>query len=116
MIGCGSRGRDLGCAKPRSPRPLRAITDTLINRDVKLRLAATVHASLLDGGPYVRIVEELQGLKICCLDEIAGRQSFITSEQLARIVEPLRKSGCGEYLLTQLHFAGLTQPRKARAW
>lgn len=84
----------------------RAITDTLIKRDVKLRLAATVHASLLDGGPYVRIVEELQGLKICCLNEIAGRQGFITSEQLARIVEPLRKSGRGEYLLTQLHFAG----------
>jgi glucose-1-phosphate thymidylyltransferase len=64
------------------------------------------HASLLDAGLYVRIVEERQGLKICCPEEIAWRQGFITSEQLARIAEPLRKSGYGEYLLTQLRIAG----------
>lgn len=64
------------------------------------------HASLLDAGLYVRIVEERQGLKICCPEEIAWRQGFISSEQLARIAEPLRKSGYGEYLLTQLRIAG----------
>ena len=64
------------------------------------------HASLLDAGLYVRIVEERQGLKICCPEEIAWRQGFIDSEQLARIAEPLRKSGYGEYLLTQLKIAG----------
>jgi glucose-1-phosphate thymidylyltransferase len=64
------------------------------------------HGSLLDAGLYVRIVEERQGLKICCPEEIAWRQGFITSEQLARIAEPLRKSGYGEYLLTQLRIAG----------
>lgn len=64
------------------------------------------HASLLDAGIYVRIVEERQGLKICCPEEIAWRQGFITSDQLARIAEPLRKSGYGEYLLTQLSIAG----------
>jgi glucose-1-phosphate thymidylyltransferase len=60
------------------------------------------HASLLDAALYVRIVEERQGLKICCPEEIAWRQGFIDAEQLARIAEPLRKSGYGEYLLTQL--------------
>ena len=63
------------------------------------------HASLLDAGLYVRIVEERQGLKICCPEEIAWRQGFIDAEQLARIAEPLRKSGYGEYLLAQLRMA-----------
>ncbi|MCP9223428.1 glucose-1-phosphate thymidylyltransferase RfbA [Erythrobacter sp. LQ02-29] len=57
------------------------------------------HASLLDAGTYVRITEERQGLKICCPEEIAWRNGFIDSEQLARIAEPLRKSGYGDYLL-----------------
>ena len=64
------------------------------------------HGSLLDAALYVRIVEERQGLKICCPEEIAWRQGFIDSEQLARIAEPLRKSGYGEYLLDQLRIAG----------
>jgi glucose-1-phosphate thymidylyltransferase len=64
------------------------------------------HGSLLDAAMYVRIVEERQGLKICCPEEIAWRQGFIDAEQLARIAEPLRKSGYGEYLLAQLKMAG----------
>jgi glucose-1-phosphate thymidylyltransferase len=60
------------------------------------------HASLLDAGLYVRIVEDRQGLKICCPEEIAWRQGFITDDQLARIAEPLKKSGYGLYLLNQL--------------
>jgi len=60
------------------------------------------HGSLLEAGLYVRIVEERQGLKICCPEEIAWRQGFIDAEQLARLAEPLRKSGYGEYLLDQL--------------
>jgi glucose-1-phosphate thymidylyltransferase len=60
------------------------------------------HGSLLDAALYVRIVEERQGLKICCPEEIAWRRGLIDDEQLARIAEPLRKSGYGEYLLTQL--------------
>ena len=63
------------------------------------------HGALLDAGLYVRIVEERQGLKICCPEEIAWRQGFIDADQLARIAEPLRKSGYGEYLLGQLRTA-----------
>ncbi len=60
------------------------------------------HGSLLDAALYVRIVEERQGLKICCPEEIAWRRGLIDDAQLARIAEPLRKSGYGEYLLGQL--------------
>ncbi|MCL4674325.1 MAG: glucose-1-phosphate thymidylyltransferase, partial [Sphingomonadaceae bacterium] len=60
------------------------------------------HASLLDAAAYVRIVEERQGLKICCPEEIAWRQGFITDRELEAIAAPLRKSGYGEYLMRML--------------
>jgi glucose-1-phosphate thymidylyltransferase len=60
------------------------------------------HGSLLDAALYVRIVEERQGLKISCPEEIAWRLGFIDDEGLRRVAEPLRKSGYGEYLLSQL--------------
>ncbi|GIX19284.1 MAG: glucose-1-phosphate thymidylyltransferase [Erythrobacter sp.] len=63
------------------------------------------HASLLDAATYVRITEERQGLKICCPEEIAWRQGFISADQLRAIAEPLRKSGYGEYLLNLLEHA-----------
>ena len=63
------------------------------------------HASLLDAATYVRITEERQGLKICCPEEIAWRQGFISADQLRAIAEPLRKSGYGEYLLNLLENA-----------
>jgi glucose-1-phosphate thymidylyltransferase len=60
------------------------------------------HASLLDAGNFVRIVEERQGLKIACVEEVAYRMKFISAEQLVRLAEPLRKSDYGEYLLRVL--------------
>jgi len=60
------------------------------------------HASLLDAATYVRITEERQGLKIACPEEIAWRQGFLDDADLARIAEPLRKSGYGDYLLSLL--------------
>ena len=60
------------------------------------------HGSLLDAANYVRIVEERQGLKIACPEEISWRLGLIDDAQLEAIAAPLRKSGYGEYLLGQL--------------
>ncbi len=58
--------------------------------------------SLLDAANFIRVLEERQGLKIACPEEIAWRQQFIDDQQLARLAEPLKKSGYGQYLLTIL--------------
>jgi glucose-1-phosphate thymidylyltransferase len=60
------------------------------------------HDSLLDAANYVRVVEERQGLKICCPEEIAYRMGYIDAEQLERLAAPLQKSGYGKYLLELL--------------
>jgi glucose-1-phosphate thymidylyltransferase len=57
------------------------------------------HGSLLDAANYVRIIEDRQGLKVCCPEEIVWRQGFIDDAQLERLAAPLRKSGYGEYLM-----------------
>lgn len=57
------------------------------------------HASLIDAGQFVRVLEERQGLKICCPEEIAFTQGFIDAEQLHRLAAPLVKSGYGAYLM-----------------
>ncbi|WP_113638393.1 glucose-1-phosphate thymidylyltransferase RfbA [Nubsella zeaxanthinifaciens] len=56
-------------------------------------------ASLMQAGQFVQIIEERQGLKIGCIEEIAYRMGYITAEQLKEIAKPLVKSGYGEYLL-----------------
>ncbi len=55
--------------------------------------------SLMQAGEFVRVIEERQGLKIACIEEIAWRQGFISTDELREIAEPLRKSGYGDYLL-----------------
>ena len=60
------------------------------------------HNSLLDAGVFVRIIEERQGLKVACVEEVAWRMGFIDAAQLARLASPLQKSGYGEYLLRML--------------
>lgn len=55
--------------------------------------------SLMQAGQFVQVIEERQGLKIGCIEEIAWRQGFISDQQLAALAEPLKKSGYGEYLL-----------------
>jgi glucose-1-phosphate thymidylyltransferase len=57
------------------------------------------HASLLDAGNYIRIIEERQGLKIACPEEIALFMGYINREQLLALAEPLKKSGYGQYLI-----------------
>ena len=56
------------------------------------------HGSLLDAGNFIRVIEERQGLKICCPNETAYRQGYIDGEQLLALAAPLVKSGYGEYL------------------
>ena len=59
-------------------------------------------ASLMQAGQFVQVIEERQGLKIGCIEEIAYRMGFIDAEQLKTIATPLVKSGYGEYLLNLL--------------
>lgn len=56
-------------------------------------------ASLMQAGQFVQVIEERQGLKIGCIEEIAYRMKFINKEQLIDIAKPLVKSGYGQYLL-----------------
>ncbi|MGA9147172.1 MAG: glucose-1-phosphate thymidylyltransferase RfbA [Candidatus Nanopelagicales bacterium] len=55
--------------------------------------------SLIAAGQFVEVVEKRQGLKVGCIEEVAWREGFITTEQLLEIAEPLRKSGYGDYLV-----------------
>lgn len=57
------------------------------------------HEALLDAAIFVKVIEERQGLKICCPEEIAYRMGYITADDLARLAEPLAKNGYGQYLL-----------------
>lgn len=58
--------------------------------------------SLLDAANFIRVLEERQGLKIGCPEEIAFHQNFIDEKQLAALAEPLKNSGYGQYLLQLL--------------
>jgi glucose-1-phosphate thymidylyltransferase len=59
-------------------------------------------SSLLDAATFIRVIEERQGLKIACPEEIAYSQGFISTEELRKMAEPLVKSGYGQYLLNLL--------------
>jgi glucose-1-phosphate thymidylyltransferase len=60
------------------------------------------HDSLLDASVFVRVLEERQGLKICCPEEIAYRKGFISAAQLEALAQPLTRNGYGQYLLRLL--------------
>jgi glucose-1-phosphate thymidylyltransferase len=57
-------------------------------------------ASLMQAGQFVQVIEERQGLKIGCIEEIAYRMGFINKEQLHELANPLLKSGYGTYLMS----------------
>lgn len=59
-------------------------------------------ASLADATSFIRAIEERQGLKVSCPEEIALRMGFVDAGQLEKLAAPLRKSGYGEYLLRLL--------------
>ncbi|MFB9077350.1 glucose-1-phosphate thymidylyltransferase RfbA [Flavobacterium procerum] len=56
-------------------------------------------SSLMQAGQFVQVLEERQGLKVGCIEEIGWRQGFISDNQLQKLAEPLIKSGYGSYLL-----------------
>ena len=60
------------------------------------------HTSLMQAGQFVQVIEERQGLKISCIEEIAYRMGYINAEQLEQLAQPLVKSGYGKYLLQQI--------------
>lgn len=65
------------------------------------------HNSLLDAANFIRVVEERQGLKIACPEEVALRMGYITAEQLLALAKPLEKSGYGIYLKNLLNDDGV---------
>ncbi len=57
------------------------------------------HESLQQATSFVEIIEQRQGLRVCCPEEIAYRMGYIDAEQVARLAEPMKESGYGRYLL-----------------
>ena len=60
------------------------------------------HESLLQASNFIHAIEERQGLKVACIEEIAFRMGYISADDVRRLAEPMRKSGYGEYLLRTL--------------
>ena len=60
------------------------------------------HDSFLEASNFVKVIEERQGQKIACIEEIAWRKGFIDNKQLEKLAKPLLKSGYGQYLIDLL--------------
>ncbi len=58
--------------------------------------------SLMQAGEFVRVIEDRQGLKVGCIEEVAYNMGWIDGDSLSKLAEPLRKSGYGDYLISLL--------------
>ena len=59
--------------------------------------------SLMQATQFVQVIEQRQGIKIACIEEIAYRKGFIDAAQVEKIAQPLLKSGYGQYLINLIH-------------
>lgn len=59
--------------------------------------------SLMQATQFVQVIEQRQGIKIACIEEIAYRKGFIDAAQLEKVAQPLLKSGYGQYLINLIH-------------
>ena len=66
------------------------------------------HESLVEASNYIETIENRQGLKVCCPEEIAYQQGWIDAEQVRRLAEPLAKNGYGRYLLQLIEQDGIS--------
>ncbi|MNE69328.1 Glucose-1-phosphate thymidylyltransferase 1 [compost metagenome] len=57
---------------------------------------------MIEASNFIATIEERQGLKVSCPEEIAYRRGFIDAEQIRKLAEPLKKTGYGQYLLTMI--------------
>jgi glucose-1-phosphate thymidylyltransferase len=103
-------------AKNIAPSPRREYEITDVNKEYLKRgklsvgilnrgtawLDTGTFASLMQAGQFVQVIEERQGMKIGCIEEVAYRMGYIDAKQLEAIAKPLVKSGYGEYLLNIL--------------
>jgi len=65
------------------------------------------HESLLDASNFIKTIEDRQGLKVACIEEIAYEMGYITKEQLIELAQPLKKSQYGQYMLKRANEAEL---------
>jgi glucose-1-phosphate thymidylyltransferase len=102
---------EIACGLTRSERGEYEITDVqreylrrgqlsveLLGRGMAW-LDTGTHESLLDASNFIEVIENRQGLKIGCVEEVAFRCGFIDVDQLSRLAEPLRQTQYGQYLL-----------------
>ncbi|HZH03593.1 MAG TPA: glucose-1-phosphate thymidylyltransferase RfbA [Myxococcaceae bacterium] len=64
------------------------------------------HESLMQASQFIEIIEQRQGLKVACPEEIAYRMGYIDATQLGRLAEPMKRNGYGQYLLRMLDSQG----------
>ncbi|WNG36023.1 glucose-1-phosphate thymidylyltransferase RfbA [Archangium minus] len=64
------------------------------------------HESLMQASSFIQIIEERQGLKVACPEEIAWRMGYIDAEQVKKLAEPMRKNEYGQYLLRLIENKG----------
>ncbi len=102
----------VGIAKALKPSPRGELEITDVNnvylRNGRLRVGIMSRGtawldtgtfdSLMQAGNFIQVIEQRQGLKVGCIEEIAFRMKFITKEQLLTLAQPLEKSGYGVYL------------------